>query len=78
VGITKNLKNQPALLLRACSTPIVAYPSGQNCQKTVWRSEYTPTDCFFGDFAHWDCSLFTFAKSVETLVVVTTPEVECP
>jgi len=21
---------------------------------TIWHQKYTPTDCFFSDFAHWD------------------------
>jgi len=29
------------------------YPVGKIAKKTVWRSERTPSDCFFGDFAHW-------------------------
>jgi len=40
------------------------FPVGKIVKKTVWRSafllntvpycqKYTPTDCFFDDFAHW-------------------------
>jgi len=25
-------------------------------------SKYTPTDCFFGDFAQWECPSFLFFK----------------
>jgi len=35
------------------------YPGGKITKKQsegVRLSKYTPTDCFFGDFAHWDAS----------------------
>jgi len=34
-------------------------------------SEYTPTDCFFGDFAYWDylgAFIFGFLKAVSLLI----------
>jgi len=46
------------ILQRAQCLDSLLYPSGQNRQKNTegavpYCQKYTPTDCFFGEFAHW-------------------------
>jgi len=46
----------------SCLIVIIHSPVGKIAEKavcrsvflTIWQQKYAPTDCFFGDFAHWD------------------------